>query len=65
MQANVHKILASLNRPQTEVSPEEIALWCKHANYVTRVRYRTVAQELDVDVHHAKTIGLAPPPFIL
>ncbi|KAF8466212.1 hypothetical protein BDZ91DRAFT_725792 [Kalaharituber pfeilii] len=54
---NVTRILAALELPPTEISQEEIALWCKHANFVRMVRYRSLAQEWEVDEHHAKAIS--------
>ena len=53
---NVSQILSKLNRPTTDVTEEEIQLWCKNANHVQRIRYRTLVEEWSVDESHAKAI---------
>ena len=57
---NVSRILASLNRPETDIPKEDISLWCRNANHVRRIRYRPFIDEWIVDLFHAKAVCTFP-----
>lgn len=63
---NVSRILTSLGRPTSDVPEEEIGIWCRHANFVKRIRYRALIEEWEIDEFHAKAIctHLSPLPPI-